>query len=207
MAQLKNTYSFFEIILLAIWVIRSKLINRSIRIIRFPISIRGKKFIDFGESLTTGMRCRFDCFSKNQQKKKTLIFGKNVQLNDNVHIVSMERVTIEDNVLMASNIFISDNSHGYYKGDHQDSSPFIPPINRDYYTAPIKIEKNVWIGEGVMIMPGVTIGEGSIIGAHAVVTRNIPKNSIAVGSPAIVIKEYNETSGRWERVEKKDNHE
>ena len=52
------------------------------------------------------------------------------------------------------------------------------------------IKKNAWLGEGVAVMPGVTIGENSVIGANAVVTKDIPDNSIAVGIPAKVIKQF-----------------
>ncbi|MBL4677498.1 MAG: hypothetical protein JKY70_15040 [Mucilaginibacter sp.] len=65
-------------------------------------------------------------------------------------------------------------------------------------TKPVIIEDNVWIGETVSVLPGVTIGKGSIIGASAVVTKNIPPYSIAVGNPAKVIKTYNFESNSWE---------
>jgi lipopolysaccharide O-acetyltransferase len=125
-----------------------------------------------------------------------LLFGNDVQINDYVHISAMERVVIGNNVLMASHIYISDNSHGAYKGDSQ-STPDIPPIKRDYYVAPVQIEDNVWIGEGVIIMPGVSVGHGSVIGANSVVTKNIPADSIAVGNPAKVIKTFDTLQSQW----------
>ena len=197
MKNIKNSYSILDQVKLAFWLLRTKLINRKIRLLRFPITIRGRKYIDFGEGLTTGIGCRFDCFSNNNTK--TLIFGNNIQINDYVHIVSMESVIIEDDVLMASNVFISDNSHGCYKGSHLDSPPTQPPVDREYITSPVKIGKRVWLGEGVMVMPGVTIGEGSIIGAHSIVTKDIPANCIAVGTPTIIIKQYNFINKKWEK--------
>lgn len=198
--RLKNNYSLFEIIRLAWWLFRTKLIDKKARLFRFPIIIRGRKYIDFGEQLTTGVGCRFDCFPGDQPNKKKILFGKNVQLNDYVHIVGMKSIEIGDNVLMASHIFISDNSHGSYKCDHLDSNPDVPPIERLYVSSPVKIGNNVWIGEGVCIMPGVVIGDGCIIGAHSVVNKDIPSSSIAVGMPAKVIKRYNFETNRWERV-------
>ena len=62
--------------------------------------------------------------------------------------------------------------------------------------APITLEDNVWLGGSVVVCPGVTIGENSIIGAGAVVTRSVPANSIAVGNPARVIKELDPTAPR-----------
>lgn len=62
------------------------------------------------------------------------------------------------------------------------------------------IDDNVWLGELVCIMPGVTVGKGSIVGAHSVVTHDIPPYSIAVGSPAKVIKQYNFSTKIWEAI-------
>lgn len=198
MKQIANRYSITDLVKLTYFVIRSKLIAKSIRLIRFPIEIRGKNWIDFGKQLTTGYWCRLEAFhfeSGNGQ----IIFGSNVQINDFVHISSLDSVRIGDNVLIASHVYISDNSHGFYKGDMKDCSPEIPPALREYNVAPVSIGNNVWIGEGVIVLPGVTIGNGSIIGAHSVVNRNIPENCIAVGSPARVIKRFNKQTGRWEK--------
>lgn len=200
MSNLKNNYSLREKCQLAYWLLKSKMIDRRIRLLRFPNIIRGSKYIDFGEGLTTGMYCRFDCFSGGKKSLKKLVFGHNVQLNDYVHIVAMDSVKIGDNVLIASHVFISDNSHGSYKGDENDSNPDIPPIQREYATAPVSIGANTWIGEGVIIMPGVTIGKGCVIGAHSIVNRSIPDYSVAVGSPAKVVKIYDFSNKRWQKV-------
>lgn len=200
MNQLKNDYSMFERCQLAFWFLRTKLIEKRARLFRFPIVIRGRKYIDFGENLTTGIGCRFDSFPGNNPKKAKLIFGKNVQINDYVHIVSMDDIKIGDNVLMASHIFISDNSHGCYKGFNIDSNPMVPPTQREYHTSPISIGKNTWIGEGVIIMPGVTIGDGCVIGAHSVVSKSIPDYSIATGVPAKVMKYYDFNEKKWLKI-------
>jgi lipopolysaccharide O-acetyltransferase len=181
---------------LVIFVIKTKLLCKKSRLIRFPIEIRGKQNIDFGERLTTGIGCRLEAFSIGNEK--VLILGKDMQINDYVHISAMKNVCIGDNVLMASRIYISDNSHGSYK-DSNATNPEIPPIKRDYYINPVHIEDNVWIGEGVVVMPGVTIGKGSIIGANSVVTKNIPPYVIAVGAPAKPIKQYNFETKKWEK--------
>ena len=196
---MKNKYSFLAMCKLVFWVFRTKFICIKARLIRFPIDLRGLDFIELGTNLTTGVGCRLEAFA--QKGNKILIFGKDVQINDYVHICAMEKISIGDNVLIASHVYISDSSHGCYKGCNDDSSPKIPPIKRDYYKSPICIGKNVWIGEGVIIMPGVVIGDGAIIGAHSIVNTNIEANSIAVGSPAKIIKKYNFSSQQWERVQ------
>ena len=111
--MIKNSYSFWGYLRLAIFVIRTKFISSKARIIRFPIEIRGKRFIDFGSRLTTGKGCRLEVFST---KEKKLFFGNDVKINDYVHISVMSSVSIGDNVLMASHIYIADNSHGFYGG-------------------------------------------------------------------------------------------
>ena len=200
MNNLKNSYSLSEKCQLAYWLLKSKIIDPKIRLMRFPNIIRGRKYIDFGNGLTTGVNCRFDCFSSRPNSSKTLVFGNNVQLNDYVHIVAMDSVKIGDNVLMASHIFISDNSHGSYKGDENDTNPNIPPIQREYATAPVSIGANTWVGEGVIIMPGVIIGEGCVIGAHSIVNKSIPAYSVVVGSPAKVVKQFDFEKNKWLRV-------
>jgi len=168
------------------------------RLIRFPIDIRNKRAIFFGDKLTTGFGCRIEAYPK-ENNMVTLFFGRNVEINDFVHISAGEKIIIGDDVLIASKVFISDINHGNYKGKNQDS-PTSKPNSRSLSTTPINIQDKVWIGEGVCIMPGVTIGEGSIIGALSVVTKDIPKYTIAVGSPAKPIKKFNFHLNEWERV-------
>ncbi|MBR1639808.1 MAG: hypothetical protein IJ688_10530 [Treponema sp.] len=131
---------------------------------------------------------------------KALSFGENVQINDYVHIAALEKVKIGDNVLIASKVFISDLNHGSYNGDAEDSNPNEIAKNRKLFSAPVEICNNVWIGELCSILPGVTIGANSIIGANSVVTKDIPPNSIAVGNPAKVIKQYNFSAKKWEKI-------
>jgi lipopolysaccharide O-acetyltransferase len=165
------------------------------RIVRLPVYIRGKKGIKGGESLTTGVNLRIDIIH-SETINPILDIGKNVQFNDYVHIGVVEGVSIGDNTLIASKVFISDHNHGSYAGDIH-SNPNENPIARILKPKKVTIGKNVWIGEYVAILPGITIGDGAIIGAMSVVSRDIPANSIAVGSPARVIKKFDETKSEW----------
>jgi lipopolysaccharide O-acetyltransferase len=102
---------------------------------------------------------------------------------------------------MASKIFISDLNHGCYEGNFSEqSSPRVRPNFRPLSAKHVIIEDNVWIGESVSILPGVTIGEGTIVGANSVVTKSLPANVIAVGSPAKPIKKFNFETSRWEKL-------
>lgn len=197
--KIKNNYSFLDKVRLAAYLIRTKAIDKKARIIRFPITIRGRKLISFNTGFTTGKYCRLEAFKTSGSKDNSpkIKFGTNVQMNDNVHICALESVDIGNDVLMASHIFISDCSHGCYKGCEEDSNPNISPINRPYLVSAVKIGDKTWIGDGSIIMPGVTIGKGCVIGAHSIVNKDIPDNSIAVGSPAKIIKQYSSEVGRW----------
>lgn len=194
-----NHYGIIGLVKLIFEVIVTKTIFLNARIIRLPIEIRGKRFIKVSQGLTAGRFCRIEALPQNDEDI-VLKIGRNVQLNDNVHITAMSDVTIGDNVLMASRIYISDCTHGFYSGNSNDSHAESITIERNYEIKSVLISNNVWLGEGVCVLPGVHIGENSIIGANSVVTKNIPANSIAVGNPAKVIKQYNFILNKWEKI-------
>jgi len=196
--NLFKRYSFFTLVQLFYFKLRTYFVLPQAKIIRFPIDIRGKKFMKIGKGFTTGYGCRLEAYPENQSK--TLFIGENFQMNDYVHITAMERVSIGDNVLLASKIYISDCSHGSYAGNEYDSSPLQIPKERKLFAKPIVIEDNVWLGEFVTVLPGVTIGSGTIVGANSVVTKSLPPYTICVGSPAKPVKKFNFESQRWEKI-------
>ncbi|MBO1922991.1 acyltransferase [Thiomicrorhabdus sp. 6S3-12] len=111
--------------------------------------------------------------------------GDNVSINFNCHIGCVNKILIGNNVLIASNVFITDHSHGSINEADLEK----PPKDRALVSkGAVIIEDNVWIGDGVSIFANVTIGKNSIIGANSVVTKSIPENCVAVGTPAQVIK-------------------
>ena len=192
--------SLAEIIFLSLCKLRTFFVVPSARIVRFPIDIRGKKFMDFGRKLTTGYYCRLEAYPIGNNNSKVLKFGDNVQINDFVHIAAAKNVEIGNNVLIASKIFISDICHGEYADIENMSDPNEHPNDRKLSAKPVIIHDDVWIGEMVSILPGVEIGKGSIIGANSVVTKSIPEYSIAAGNPAKVIKQYNFNKKQWKKI-------
>lgn len=181
-----------------LYIIRTKLIFRNAKLIRFPFDIRGKHYMKIDDGFTAGFGCRIEAYP-DCYRQTVLFIGKNVQINDYVHITAVNSVIIGDNVLIASKVYISDSTHGCYSGEHQ-SSPSSIVKDRKLTFKPVCIKNNVWIGENVAILPGVTVGENSIIGANSVVTKNIPDNCIAIGNPARVSKIYNRTIKQWRKV-------
>jgi len=198
--HLFRDYGYIGTLWLAFDLARTRIWFRGVRLIRFPIYIRGQRWINFGNNFSTGRFARIEAFGNSSTVGKLIQFGRNVRINDNVHIGAVESVIIGDRVLIASKVYISDHNHGAYGKDGTHSDPTVPPFDRPIHSAPVVIEDDVWIGEFVSVLPGVRIGRGSVIGSMTTVTHDIPAYSIAVGSPARVIKQYIVDSGSWERV-------
>lgn len=109
------------------------------------------------------------------------------------HVTAVHKVIIGDNVLTANNVYISDNLHAY-----EDVS--LPIIKQPVlFKGEVVIGDGCWIGENVCII-GASVGRNSVIGANAVVTRDIPEYSVAVGAPAVVIRRFDKSQGRWVSV-------
>jgi acetyltransferase-like isoleucine patch superfamily enzyme len=133
----------------------------------------------------------------NRNKQTTQSFNSKIVIGDRVtstaglQIAAHSEIFIEDDTLLASNINITDGLHGYVNADEPYKYQSI------FQIAPIVIKRGSWIGQNVVIMPGVTIGELSIVGANSVVTKSVPDKCIAIGSPARVIKRWEESTYRW----------
>lgn len=106
-----------------------------------------------------------------------ITLGKNVFINSNCKFQDQGGITIGDNVLIGHNVVIATINHDLN-----------PKKRADMYPKPVKIGNNVWIGSNVVILGGVTIEEGAVIGAGSIVTKDVPKNAVAFGSPCKVQK-------------------
>ncbi len=198
--KIMSIKNFGTKIKMTIWLMRTKLLCRQAWLIRFPFDLWGKRYIDLDRNLTTGIGCRLETFSTDG--KQTMHFVRNVQLNDCVHICAMQDVPMGDNVLMAGHIYISDNSHGSYKGTAQDTTPNISQIERLYHIAAVRIGDAYGLGKRSRYsVPCVAIGRGSVIGANSIVNRDIPFNTIAAGQPVRAVKRYDPESKSWEKYD------
>ncbi len=123
-----------------------------------------------------------------------LEIGEHTYIGYRAHIVACSHMKIGSNVVVADGVYISDNLHGFL----DVTKPIMPqPLTNP---GPVTIEDEVWLGEGVCVLPNVTIGKHSVIGANSVVTKDIPPYSVAVGSPAKAIKRYNFDTQQWEKI-------
>lgn len=108
---------------------------------------------------------------------KNIIIGKNVFINSGCRFQDQGGISIGDDSLIGHNVVLATLNHG-----------FAPNERKNMHPAPIVIGKNVWIGANATVVPGVTIGDNAIIAAGAVVTKDVPSNTVAGGIPAKVIK-------------------
>lgn len=122
---------------------------------------------------------------------RNIFMGNNVSVNMNCTFVDCNEIIIGDNVLIASNVQLYTATHPVELAERYVQNPETGVLVRHTYALPIKIGNGCWLGGGVIVLPGVTIGDGSVIGAGSVVTKDIPKNSLAVGNPCHVIRKIN----------------
>lgn len=114
---------------------------------------------------------------------KHVHFGKGVYANFNLTLVDDTHIYVGDYTMFGPNVVLATAGH-----------PILPELRplAYQYNMPIHIGKNCWLGAGVIVLPGVTIGENTVIGAGSVVTKDIPANVVAVGTPCRILREINE---------------
>lgn len=114
---------------------------------------------------------------------KHVRLGNYVYANFNLTLVDDGNIDIGDNVMFAPNVTVITATH-----------PVLPALREKglQFNVDVKICPNVWIGAGAIIMPGITVGENSVVGAGSVVTKDVPPNTVVVGNPARVLREIGE---------------
>jgi acetyltransferase-like isoleucine patch superfamily enzyme len=147
----------------------------------------GEKYISIGENTTIGKNALLTAWDSHGGDKyfPSISIGNGCTIGDSAHITAINDITIGNNVLTGNYLLITDNAHGALNVQYLDKHPSLRPL---ISKGPVIIDDCVWIGNNVSILPGVHIGKGCIIGVGSVVTTDIPEYSIAVGSPAKIIK-------------------
>lgn len=114
---------------------------------------------------------------------KHVHFGKNVYANFNLTMVDDTHIYVGDYTMFGPNVVIATAGH-----------PILPELREKayQYNMPVHIGRNCWLGAGVIVVPGVTIGDNTVIGAGSIVTKDIPSNVVAVGNPCRVLREISE---------------
>ena len=119
-------------------------------------------------------------------------FGENCYANFNFTVLDICPVTIGDNVFFGPNCMLATPVHPFRYQERNIKYKEDGTAYDDEYAKPITIGSNCWLASNVVVIGGVTIGEGCVIGAGSVVTRDIPANSLAAGNPCRVIREITE---------------
>lgn len=147
----------------------------------------GQKRLTIGERTRIGAHAVIELWNKfgNEQYTPEITIGNECNIGEYCHISAINKITIGNGLLTGRFVYIGDNSHGGLSMEEA----LLPPEQRTLTSkGPIVIGNNVWIGDKVMILGGVTIGDNVIIGAHSVVTQSVPSNSMWCGIPAKEIK-------------------
>ena len=114
---------------------------------------------------------------------KHVHLGKYVYANFNLTCVDDTHIYIGDNTMLGPNVILAAAGH-----------PVLPSLRKQgyQYNMPVRIGKNCWLGAGVIVLPGITIGDNTVVGAGSVVTKDLPPNVVAVGNPCRVLREIND---------------
>ena len=130
-----------------------------------------------------GENCYIEPPFRSSWAGKHVHFGKNVYANFNLTLVDDTHIYVGDYTMFAPNVLLATAAH-----------PILPTLRQKgyQYNLPIRIGKNCWLGAGVIVLPGVTIGDNTVVGAGSVVTKDLPPNVVAVGNPARILREIGE---------------
>lgn len=152
--------------------------------------LRGCQYFKIGRETSFGKLAVLTCWDEYEGERFSpeIIIGENCNFGDYIHLTCIDRIKIGKGCLTGRWVTISDNNHG-------TSSPEvlnIPPVKRKLYSkGPILIGDNVWIGDKATVLGGVTIGDGAIIAANSVVTKDVPPFTVVGGNPAKIIRQNN----------------
>ena len=147
----------------------------------YSVQCDGRVHVSGTANIKLGKRCRLGMDVELRTVEAGQIqIGEDTRLNRGCTLTSYAQIRIDDFTIIGEFVSIRDANHGLKRGEPMRYQP--------HTCEPILIGRDVWIGRGSCILPGVTIGEGAVIGANSVVTRDVPDFAIAAGVPAKVIK-------------------
>jgi carbonic anhydrase/acetyltransferase-like protein (isoleucine patch superfamily) len=147
-----------------------------------PIRLDGEERIAIGDRVFVGPGSWLQTLPDADNTSVAVSIGKGSSFAGACVISAVRSVILEDNVLLARNVYISDHIHRYMETDIPVMAQGVDKV------APVLIKRGAWLGQNVVVCPGVTIGTGAVIGANSVVTNSIPEYCVAAGAPARVLK-------------------
>lgn len=159
-----------------------------------PFRFANLQQVQLGSDVVINRDCWIGVVSDPDDEIATKLWiGNDSAIGMGSTLSAAESIVLEDHVLLARNVYISDHGHEF--------SNIEVPIKHQGITKPqpVKIGRSTWLGQNVVVLPGVTIGEHCVIGANSVVRSSIPAYSVAVGVPARVVRRFNPASAQWEK--------
>jgi carbonic anhydrase/acetyltransferase-like protein (isoleucine patch superfamily) len=151
-------------------------------VIMLPIRLSGENRIALGDGVYIGAGSWLQTLPDNQNQSVAIFIGTGTSIAGSCVISAVRNVYLEEDVLLARNVYIADHSHRYTRM----AAPIIAQgLDR---VAAVRIRRGAWLGQNVVVCPGVTIGIGAVVGANSVVNRDVPDYCIAAGAPARVIR-------------------
>lgn len=153
-------------------------------VLMLPVRVAGEQRISIGDDVFIGSGSWLQTLRDERHTAIAISVGNGSSIAGACVISAVEEVILEEEVLLARNVYISDHMHR-----HTDTRTPILHQGLDRIQ-PVRVKKGAWLGQNVVVCPGVTIGTGAVIGANSVVTRDIPDFAVAVGAPARVVKTY-----------------
>jgi acetyltransferase-like isoleucine patch superfamily enzyme len=161
-----------------------------------PMLIQNPQHIKIGDNVFIRNGARIETYTTSNDRIPELIIGNNTNIEQNVHIICHNRIHIGSNVSITGNCAIVDTTHPYEEVN--DLIKIGARILDD--DAFVEIGDGCFIGFGSIILPNVRIGEYAVIGAHSVVTKDVPNYCVAVGNPAKIVKKYSQDTLTWETI-------
>lgn len=152
-----------------------------------PDFLMNTRHMHIGKRVRIFPGLRAECHGKGR-----LFVHDNVSIGQGFHVIASSELHIESGCLISANVFVTDTDHTF---EHIDTPVFEQPE----IISPTRIGKNCFLGIGVRIQAGTTLGKGCVVGANAVVRGDFPDYSVIVGVPARVVKRYDHVSGQWQR--------
>ena len=150
-------------------------------VLQLPVRLGGARRIAIGEGVFVGSNSWLQTVGDNEGDP-ALFLGDGTSISGMAHLSAACSIRLGRNVLLARNVFVTDHGHRF---DDLGLAVLSQGITNP---RPVVIGDGAWLGENVVVLPGVTVGAGAVIGANSVVVDDVPEHSVAVGAPARVLR-------------------
>jgi acetyltransferase-like isoleucine patch superfamily enzyme len=155
-------------------------------IIEMPVLVHGARRVSIGREVLIGS----DSWLYTSGSQALLEIGDGTRMSGHCVLSAVRHVRVGRSVLLGRNVYIADHNHGAAASDTPILAQELDAIG------PVIVEDNAWLGQNCVILPGVTIGRGSVVGANSVVRDDVPPRTVAVGAPARIARHLDETRPR-----------